>query len=107
MPILQIDTYDRTVFEAAMPFTDADLNDRTDFATLPRDMIELCKYNVANGKMFPERQPDDGVVFTDNTVVVTLTWMDQTAAEEYVAEKLARAQSNNLIGLISSVVEVR
>ena len=97
-----IDTYDREIFESLGTFNDASLNDRTDFLTLPPDLAEICKAHVANGAIPSERQPTDSFVVTDNHVVVTLTWLNLEAAQQYSANKLA---SNNTALISSEVVE--
>ena len=103
MPILQIDTYDRAIFESVMPFTDESLSDRVDFLTLPPDVQELMKEHVAAGRLPATRQPADGMVIDGDKIIVTITWLDLKAAQDYVADKLSR----NIISIISSVVEVR
>lgn len=105
MPILQIDTYDRAIFESTVPFTDEDLNDRTDFLTLPPPIAEMCKDYVLAGAIPSERQPADGIEITEDKIIVTLTWFDLQAAQEYVANKLY--VNNGISGLISSEVVVR
>lgn len=100
MTIRQIDTYDRAIFESVSHFTDESLNDRSDFSTLPAELADMCKAHVATGAIPAERQPTDSFVVTDEHVIITLTWGDLTAAQEWVASKLER----NILGLISSVV---
>ena len=102
MTILQIDTYNRNIFEAAMIFTNESLDDRTEFSTLPPDLAEMCKAHVASGAAPATRQPTDSFVVTDEHVIVTFTWNDLAVAQQWSADKLTR----NVMGLVSSVVVV-
>ena len=107
MPILQIDTYDRAIFESVMPFTDEDLTDRETFPSLPTSIATVMEQYVKNNQLPSVRQPLDGMVYDGDKIIVTLTWLDLTAAQEYVADKISRADAGAMPALISSVVEVR
>jgi hypothetical protein len=98
MAILIIDTYERGVFESLSTFTDESLGDRTDFQSLPAAGAEVCKRYVASGAIPSTRQPTDSFVVTDEHVIVTFTWFDRAAAEEYQTFKSTQVRP----GLVSS-----
>ena len=100
MTVLQIDTYNRNVFEATAMFNAESLNDRAEFSTLPQHIAAEIKEYMAAGKFPIEKQPTDAFVVTDEHVIVTITWLDLEAAQQHVATKLTK----NIMGLISSVV---
>jgi hypothetical protein len=102
MTILQIDTYDRNIFEATAMFNAESLNDRAEFSTLPQHIADEVKAHMAAGKFPTEKQPTDAFVVTDEHVIVTITWLDAETAQQHVAAKLTK----NIMGLISSVVVV-
>ena len=101
MAILIIDTYDRAIFESLSIFTDETLGDRTEFRGVGEEGAEILKNCVANGALPSERQPTDTFVVTDEHVIVTITWNDLSAAEEWQARKTAPATAVRP-GLIST-----